>query len=285
MALTRQRWLPFTSEISPQAVCRPDPDRIDYVFKIADCADELLQAYHLLYHEYLNAGYIRESPHKLLFTTHHLLPRTTVFLAKAEKTVLSTATLVHDSREFGLPMDALYTGELSALREQNRKVLEICSLASNGSACGRNITKNFTRLVFLYSVFRVVDDICIMVNPRHVAFYVKYFPFTVFGAEKFFPRVNAPAVPLRVNVESVRNFFQNSQVLFSVGQKMYRHYLSLKIGINFNVFQKMYSNDQDTEKFSNPLDAATITELLGINETPHQAHSSIRKQQILEMYS
>jgi hypothetical protein len=261
MALTRQRWLPFTSEISPQAVCRPDPDRIDYVFKIADCADELLQAYHLLYHEYLNAGYIRESPHKLLFTTHHLLPRTTVFLAKSEKTVLSTATLVHDSREFGLPMDALYTPELAALRGQNRQVLEICSLASNRRNFSRRGIQNFTRLIFLYCVFLDIDDVCIMVNPKHVHLYKNRCEFEVFGEEKYYPRVNAPAVALRADVHAVRAKLGRMCFNYSYRYKLYSHYLTLKIALNANIFD-IFKDNHSAKTQPNPLDTHLINHIL-----------------------
>jgi hypothetical protein len=114
MPIAQQQWLPLSDELSLESVYKHTPEDVDYVFKIADCTDELLQAYSLLYKEYLNAGYVQEDPHELLFTPHHLLPQTKVFIAKSAATVLSTATLVHDSRQFGLPMDALYPNPLDA---------------------------------------------------------------------------------------------------------------------------------------------------------------------------
>lgn len=262
MTVRRQRWLPFSDAMSPQALCGPGPNQeVDYVFKVADRADELLQAFHLLYQEYLSAGYTRESRHRLLFTAHHLLPQTTVFLAKSGETVLSTATLVHDSKPFGLPMDALYADELKALRRQSRKILEVCSLASCRRKFSRRGIQNFTRLIFLYCVFLDIDDVCIMVHPRHVHLYKNRCEFKMFGEEKHYPRVNAPAVALRADVHAVRKKLGRMYFTFSYQYKLFTHYLSLKIVLNANILE-VFKDSPAHEGPHNPLDAPLINQIL-----------------------
>ncbi|WP_051822534.1 N-acyl amino acid synthase FeeM domain-containing protein [Desulfonatronum thiodismutans] len=258
----KQRWLPFPNETFPATVLQHAPDDVDYVFKLADDPDELCQAYHLLYREYLNVGYIQESPGKLLFTPHHLLPTTTVFLAKSQEAVLSTATLVHDSKPSGLPMDALFHAELDTLRAQNRRILEVCSLASDRCAFSRRGIQNFTKLIFLYCVFLDIDDVCIMVNPRHVHLYKNRCEFEIFAEEKYYPKVNAMAVALRANVHKAREKLDRVYLKFSYQHKLFSHYLSLSIALDASIF-RVFGDVQSSKTCRNPLDANVINRFLG----------------------
>jgi hypothetical protein len=47
-----------------------------------------------------------------------------------------------------------------------------------------------------------------MVNPRHVRLYMTLFGFGIFGGERHYPRGNAPAVALRVDVRKARKRFR-----------------------------------------------------------------------------
>jgi len=258
---TKKRWLRFPAEVDQDFLNAVIQDNIDYTFKIASSQQELFQAFHLLYKEYRKAGYVTDKPRQILFNQYHLLPETTVFIAKKDGEVLSTASIVYDSTEAGLPMDCLYRHELDALRKRNRRILEISSLASEKSLTGIHVATNFTRLVFLYSIFQKVNDICIMVNPRHVEYYARYFPFTVFGEEKFYPKVNAPAVALRVDVDEVRAFFERTRMIYTLGHQVFRYYLSVKIAINYNIFESIASTCPPCMP-STLLDAASIHRML-----------------------
>ena len=202
MSLTSPRWQHFAQTILDAP--SPGPEQIEYEFKITDRGRELLQAFHLLYREYLQAGYVRESASELLFTRHHLLPETTVFVGKAHGKVLSTATVVRDSQDFGLPMDDLYASELGVLRRQGRRILEICSLASDRQEFSRRGIQDFTRLLFLFCLHVNVDDVCIMINPKHAPLYTCRCEFEIFGEERFYSRVKAPALALRADARTLR---------------------------------------------------------------------------------
>lgn len=202
MPLTTPRWRHFAQTIHNASPTRTE--RAEYQFRIADTGRELLQAFGLLYREYRHAGYVDESASELLFTRHHLLPETTVFVARAEKKVVCTATVVRDCREFGLPMDDLYESELGHLRKQGRRILEICSLASDRQKFSRSGIQDFTRLLFLFCLNVNVDDVCIMVNPRHAPLYTCRCEFEVLGEEKFYSRVKAPAIALRADARLLR---------------------------------------------------------------------------------
>ena len=261
MTMTRHRWLPFSSPSFQDAICISEKHQVDYVFKIADSTDELLNAYNLLYHEYLHAGYIKENKNKILFTKHHLLPKTTVFVAKSGKTILSTATLVRDSKQFGLPMDELYGTELKRLRSEQRKILEVGSLASNRYQFTRSGIQNFTKLLFLYCVFLDADDVCVMVNPKHVPLYKRLCDLEIFGEEKYYPKVNAPAVALRADVSRVREKLHRKGLMASYREKLDSHYLSLKIGLCAKITD-IFKNNNAPRPPLNPLDTCVINHIL-----------------------
>ncbi len=203
MPLTSPRWRHFA-----QAIRTETPGRLEgaaYEFRIADTGRELLQAFGLLYREYLQAGYAAESASELLFTRHHLLPETTVFVARAENKVVCTATVVRDCPQFGLPMDDLYSSELGPLRQQGRRILEVCSLASDRQEFTTSGIQDFTRLLFLFCLNVNFDDVCIMVNPKHAPLYTCRCEFEVIGEEKFYSRVKAPAIALRADARTLRD--------------------------------------------------------------------------------
>ena len=261
MTLTRHRWLNFSNSITPENECFQRADEIDYLFKVADSACELLESYHLLYHEYVNAGYAKENNNEILFTKHHLLPKTTVLLAKSENTVISTATLVPDSNQFGLPMDDLYGKELESLRRQRRKVVEVCSLASSTHRFSRIGIHNFTRLLFLYCVFLDVDDVCVMVNPKHVPVYKRLCDLELFGDEKHYHRVNAPAVALRADVAAVRERLGSNGLMTSYRSTLDSQYLSLRIALCERI-TGIFRGQHFPRFRPNPLDTGLINRIL-----------------------
>jgi hypothetical protein len=261
MTLTRHRWLNFSNSITRENECFQRADEIDYLFKVADSACELLESYHLLYHEYVNAGYAQENKNEILFTKHHLLPKTTVLLAKSESTVISTATLVPDSNQFGLPMDDLYGKELGSLRRQRRKVVEVCSLASSTHRFSRIGIHNFTRLLFLYCVFLDVDDVCVMVNPKHVPVYKRLCDLELFGDEKHYHRVNAPAVALRADVAAVRERLGSNGLMTSYRNTLDSQYLSLRIALCERI-TGIFKGEHFPRFRPNPLDTGLINRIL-----------------------
>lgn len=281
MELQRTAWLPFIGTLPPKTGFAPGRRDIEYVFKIADSMDELLQAFHLLYQEYLSVGYISEKPGQVLFTKYHLLPETCVFIAKSQKNVLSTTTLVHDSGLFGLPMDGLYGDELSTLRKKRRNIVEVGSLASDRHAFSRSGINNFMKLILLYCVFSNVDDGLVMVNPRHVQHYKNRYGFNVFGEEKFYPQVNAPAVALHVDVRAMREKFNSAYCNFPFRQELYANYLSMKIVLSKNILNA-FDNDATAYMHSNPMNARFFNQFLcgkngDLSELPLECKNYLRK--------
>ncbi|WP_459892172.1 N-acyl amino acid synthase FeeM domain-containing protein [Desulfothermus okinawensis] len=183
--------------------------------KFAETKDELEQAFALVYQVYSEKKYITDpKEHKLYFSIYSLLPETVHIIAKRYLTVISTLTEIFDTEDFGLPMDVIYKDELDELREKNRNVVELSALATPREYRWKNIFLYQVQVMYWYSLYKGVDDICIAVNPRHVRYYMNLFPFEKLGEEKMYPRVNAPAIGLRGRVEdSIEEMIEIFQAL------------------------------------------------------------------------
>lgn len=181
-------------------------DEIDRpAVKIAENIDEYKQVFSLVHDSYLRMGYLgTPKPHGMLFGIHTLLPETVIFVAKSYLTVFSTLTEIFDTDPFGLPMDELYREELDGLRSRGRKIVELSALVTPVDFRWRNVFMYINKMMYQYSISRGVDDLCIAVNPKHARFYKQILLFEDFGPERHYPKVNAPAVALRVNMDSIQ---------------------------------------------------------------------------------
>lgn len=194
-----------TVRIKRSALLSAKLDEIDRpAIKSAENMDEFSQAFGLVYKEYLRSGYIPEpKSSEMLYNIYHLLPETTVFVAKSYLTVVSTLTQIFDSDLFGLPMDSLYKNELDVLRDRGRKIAEITALATEKSFRWKNLFMYLCKAMLWHTKYSGINDLCITINPKHVRFYKTIFLFEQFGPERHYPRVNAPAVPLRLNIDEI----------------------------------------------------------------------------------
>jgi hypothetical protein len=189
------------------AMLKAKLDEIDRPnIKIAETQDELAQSFALVYREYLASGYI-QTPHpaEMHLNIFNFLPATLVYIFRSYLTVISTLTQIFDSELFGLPMDALYRPELDTLRSQHRKITELSALATPKETRWYNLMVYLAKTMFEYSRLTKVNDICIMVNPKHVTFYKTMFLFDDFGPERFYSPVGAPAVALRLDMETIED--------------------------------------------------------------------------------
>jgi len=176
-------------------------------FGLAIDRDTLEQAFRLQHDQYVAQGYMDPHPTGLRLNIHSALPSTRVFVAKADRRVVGTMTLIVDS-QLGLPMDQIYAEDLGGIRSERHQLTEASGLALDPD-CQRSgvaILMRLIRLITLYAaeVLRS-SDICIAVNPRHAAFYRKALYFQDFGAMKQYAKVNgAPAVGLRLDCDLLR---------------------------------------------------------------------------------
>jgi hypothetical protein len=117
--------------------------------------------------------------------------------------IIGTLTLGLDMGD-GLAADALYKRELDELRAQGRHVCEITKLAVDQSVGSRRVLAALFHIAFIHARrLHGCTDVVVEVNPCHVRFYERMLGFRVFGSERLCPRVNAPAVLLRLEFDYV----------------------------------------------------------------------------------
>ena len=168
----------------------------------AHSIEEYQQAFELVYQEYVRAGYIQKPrPSRMFVSPQILLPGSCVLIITHHFKVVSTLSIVKDS-EMGLPMDSVYSSELNYLRRDGRSLFEACGLATSEKYRWKNLFMFAFRECFWHAVRSGATDICIMVNPKHVAFYKKILLFEDLGPEKFYARLGVPAVALRIPLET-----------------------------------------------------------------------------------
>ena len=120
-----------------------------------------------------------------------------------EEQVIGTLTLGFDSPA-GLQVDAMYPHEINAARDAGRSVCEITQLAVDENVRSKKVLASIFHMAYIYAhqIYKCSDTL-IEVNPRHVLFYEKMLGFKHFGQQKICPRVNAPAVLLKVETSYV----------------------------------------------------------------------------------
>jgi hypothetical protein len=182
-------------------------------YKIASTRWEREAAFRLLYRAYHRAGLIESHPDGIRVTPYHLLPATSVMVARYANQIISTLTLIEDG-ELGLPMEQVFGSRVRERRQLGLALAEVSCLADRR----QNIQRSFPvfvrlcRLMIQCARRRGIDQLLIAVHPRHVRLYTKYLAFQKIGDERPYPLVrNHPAVALmldlnRLDIEQPINY-------------------------------------------------------------------------------
>lgn len=115
--------------------------------------------------------------------------------------VIGTLTLGLDSPS-GLVVDQLYKAEADKLRAEGRSLCDVTKLAVDQDIKSKSVLGALFHLSVIYGRnIHHATDFLIEVNPRHALFYQRMIGFVPWGEERMCPRVNAPAVLLRLDLE------------------------------------------------------------------------------------
>lgn len=130
-------------------------------------------------------------------------PNRITLMADLKGRVIGTLTLGLDSST-GLLVDQLYSNEIDRLRQEQRLVCEFTKLAVNQESNSQRVLAALFHLAYIYAhKIHGATDFVIEVNPRHAVFYKRMLGFTQLGEERMCPRVNAPAILLRLSYEYI----------------------------------------------------------------------------------
>lgn len=172
-------------------------------YALAASAVDRERAFRLVYDSYLRSGLCSPNGHQLRVTPYHLLPTTSVFIAKIRGEVISTMSLVRDG-ELGLPMESMYPAEIRDRRESGVAMAEVSCLADRRKDPRRfmEVFANLARVMAQFGRRHGVRQLLIVCHPRHARFYSRYLGFQPIGELKSCPHVQGnPAIPMFVDFD------------------------------------------------------------------------------------
>jgi len=181
-----------------EAVKRDSQERFRAVATIAVDRADLEAAACLVEERYAWRGY---------GTEHLRAPsqtrREVTLLARSGERAVGTMTLGFDSKA-GLYVDQTYPDELLAARSEGCNACELTRLAVAERADTKATFSAMFNLAYVIARrMLAVTDAFVEVNPRHAAFYRRAFGFLVASEERICERVKAPAVLLRLRLETL----------------------------------------------------------------------------------
>lgn len=173
----------------------------DIQLRVAATREERQATFELIYRSYLRAGLCGKQDSGVRATPYQLLPSTDVILAELRGQVISTVSLVRDG-ELGLPMESVYPEEVAARREAGIRLAEVSCLADRRQGTARffGLFCELSRVMAQLAKKTGVDELVVVVNPRHAPLYRRYMAFEQIGEERIYDAVQGlPAVPLSLN--------------------------------------------------------------------------------------
>ncbi len=174
-----------------------------FLLKAADGLEDVTAALALVHDSYVALGLMAPHPSGLRLLPHHLLPETRVFLAREHDEVVATLTLIPDS-PLGLPLDTAYRSDADRLRAQGRRIGEISCLALAPRYRRHDLLLHIFRLMHVYARHVAMDDLCVVVAPKHGRFYQHILLFEACGGFAELDHLNgAPALLYRQDLRTI----------------------------------------------------------------------------------
>ena len=147
----------------------------------ATAVEDLYAAYQLVYHCFVEKGYIFPNPSRLRMRPYEALPETATFVAKADNNVVGVTSIVVDTPGLGLPSEKPYPQEVESLRKSCNKLCEITNLAIAPDYRRTNILTELIRCYVAHLLAIGSDYAIASISPGHRAFY-ELLGFQVIGA-------------------------------------------------------------------------------------------------------
>lgn len=127
-------------------------------------------------------------------------PDQITLIASDDERALATISVGFD-REAGLLADSLYPDEVAGLRALGARLCEFTKLAVEPGKHSQEVLAMLFHIAYIYARrINRCTDLLIEVNPRHVRYYELALGFVRLGPERTCPRVDAPAVLLKLDL-------------------------------------------------------------------------------------
>lgn len=175
---------------------------------VAENISQLRQAFRLVHQRYVELGYMRASECGMRFSAFELLPTTRTFVAVEQNEVISTASLVLDT-PIGLPSEYSFEQEIAALREKGRILAEGTMFAADAGRSdvdGKRLSIELMQEVFQWCNSLQIDDLLLVVNPKHLAFWYNLIGFERLSLVKSCTHVKGnDGYLLRLDMRAIRD--------------------------------------------------------------------------------
>lgn len=160
---------------------------------------DLVAAFRLLHDAYVAEGLALPHLSQIRITPHQLIESSQVYVAVRQRQVAATLTLVPDSL-CGLPMEEIFSQEVDRRRRWAR-VAEVSCLAERSNSNRLSLLVQLKSLMAQSAVHRGIEELLIVVHPRHVRYYTDFVGFQVIGPPRRCPTVRDHlAVPLALDL-------------------------------------------------------------------------------------
>jgi hypothetical protein len=167
---------------------------------------ELCAAFQLVQERYVDSGYMDPHNSGMRYSIYNLLPTARTLVAVRDQEVVGTASVVLDSAA-GLPSDEIFMAEFDRLRAAGRVLAEAGMFACDSAADGTSGIVNM-RLIsagFPWAMGMGIDDLCLVVNPKHLSFYQRVLGFERLSDAKSCAYVKeAPGILLHLDFRGLR---------------------------------------------------------------------------------
>jgi len=164
-------------------------------YKVASSLSEVLEAWCVVYRQYLAASLIGPNEFSIFTFPEYLSNNTAVILGKKMGHTVCTVSAVLDS-DRGLPLDNYYRPELDQLRKENKKLIEIGLLADARKSGSFSNIVDLMGGIARFGVFSSHHDYVIGVHPRRINFFKQTFGFEPIGEVKDYSKLRTAPVVL-----------------------------------------------------------------------------------------
>lgn len=189
----------------PSVLEQPDRDLPNVSVSPVGDYEDLCAAFKLVHDRYVDSGYMEANISHKRYGALQLLPVSRTFIAREGGVIAGTATVVLDSRA-GLPSGRLFKKEFAELRIQRRSIAEGTMFACQPTSdrVSREVIRQLMRSVFWWCNLIGLDDLCVVVNPKHLIFYQRMLGFEPLSGTKGCRYVKgAPGILLRLDLRSI----------------------------------------------------------------------------------
>lgn len=184
------------------------------IYKVASSFAEVLDAWSLVYHQYLTAGLIKPNDYSIFTFPEYLSNNAAVIIGKENGVTTCTASAVLDSK-LGLPLDTQYKKELDHLRTEGRKLIEIGLVADSRNHQNFSDVIELMNSVARFGPYSKHLDFVVGINPRRVNLYGKLWGFKQIGEVKDYEKLKtAPVALLHLsgNDPEIRSLKMNQEI-------------------------------------------------------------------------